>query len=184
MDLQPDGVSMPKRKQQRRFTEEQKAKIIAEYKAAAKERKARQVCQRWKVHPGLVNYWFNRPTKSDRGPSPRIHSPEYRQRILDEISEGKTTTKALAIREGLHTSVIQRWKRDAGIRMIRKRRDLVAVTQAALTTMHGSNGRAAAGASLKEAILTLRSMGVEVEGISVQGNSCTISYITRETFEL
>lgn len=144
-----------------------------------------------------------------RGPGTRRrHTPEFKQQVIAEVRAmgggfRDGSHRAVALRYDISPGLVSTWCRGQQLGLAGGRAPTskapgparnktlaltVAATQRALDKVNG-NGHvkvAPAGASglIREVLLRLRGLGVQIESITVNGDAVDVSYTVKETIEL
>jgi transposase-like protein len=189
---------MPKQ-HRRRFDPEWKKKVVAEAKAAGS---IVETAAKHGVALTALRNWCQGKSLGVPGGDQKYISPEAKAQAVAEYAAG-AKVPALAAKYKVGGSSIQHWiklarqpthremrksagkgRRARGERMGKVgRTDLVVATNAALQRVNGS-APAHLGPHLRELLLRLRGSGVEIVNLEITGGSCTVTYQTKETFEL
>lgn len=173
----------------------QRLRVAAEARQPGADVKA--IAAREGVSPWTVEKWRRLVDLKRRGRT-QAYSPAVREMVLADTKV--MSISAVAAKHSLHYTTIYEWmnqekaKETGGLSTKRAYRAsrgkrlaaVVEATNKALQTMNGDAGSLHTGASkfIREAILRLRAIGVDIASIEVKGDQCKIKYNSEETIEL
>lgn len=142
----------------------------------------------------------------------RDYTLDFTLKVLRDLRESGDSQPTVAARHGLHFTVVSQWSRgrtvnskkalemldahhvppaEAGgaVRAKRKGNSVALAVRATADALEKVNapqqpGTQAAGALIREVLLRLRSLGIHLEHLSVQGDNAEISYTVKEAIDL
>lgn len=151
------------------------------------------------IHLTLVSDWVRGGRGAPAGDTRTYHPPEYKAEVLKYREDTGATCAATARHFGINQKVVQQWARGYGLKRTGRPKGnekslslTVAATQRALDKVNGhapalmAAPRTGADASglIKEVLLRLRSLGVQIEQITAKGDSYEVSYTVKETVDI
>lgn len=186
---QPEKFSPASTPKRPIFTADYKRKIIEEMKTGKISQLA--LSQREGISRSVVGKWMDKAGVPS-GPTAG-YPPEKKAAVIADLA--RMPAEAVAAKHEIHFSTVYAWKRQAAGKPARRRTKaevIVEATQRALEKVNNGTppllvaptDLRSAGQFIREALRKLRSLGIDIASITVDGDQVTIRYNSQETIEL